>query len=214
MTRQFIARFLTPLLSIVLGALSLEVQAGEGALYAPVAPKGSAFVRLLNTDDEVVNATVADVKTKNIGAMEASDFSYLPAGGYLAKVGSQSLSVKLEAGHYYTLVNLSDSAPRLVDEAGFKDRRKSMMRLHNLTNHVLSVKTMDGKTEVIGAVAPSGQGEREINPVKVQLALFENEHRLAEAKPILLKRGEVSSLFVIGKLDKVIPVWAGSVNTD
>lgn len=210
MTRQSGFHPLTVLFAMLLGMLSLQAQANDGALYAPAAPKGSAFVRLLNTGSEPVSATIAGVTLKNVPSLESSPFSFLPAGNYTSKLGSQSLPVKLEADHYYTLVNLSDGTLRLVDEAGFKDRRKSLMRLHNLTDRRLSVKTADGKTEVIGAVAPSAQGEREINPVKIQLALFEDERRLAEAKPVLLKRGEVSSLFVIGKAGKVIPLWAES----
>lgn len=210
MTRQSGFHPLTVLFTMLLGLLSLQAHANDGALYAPAAPKGSAFVRLLNAGNEPVSAAIAGVTIKSVPSMESSSFSFLPAGSYTTKLGSQSLPVKLEADHYYTLVNLSDGAPRLVDEAGFKDRRKSLMRLHNLTDRQLSVKTTDGKTEVISSVAPSAQGEREINPVKIQLALFEDERRLAEARPVLLKRGEVSSLFVIGKAGKVIPVWAES----
>ena len=83
----------------------------------------------------------------------------------------------------------------------------ALLRAQNLTDSTLSLKTADGKTDVVADVKPDGRGDREINPVKVGLALFDGERKVADLKPVTLERGEVVSLFVTGGQGKLSPVW-------
>src|SRR5690606_141179 len=141
MTLQLTRHWLIPLCALLAGLTSLPASAGEAALYAPDAPKGSAFVRLFNAGNQEVSASVGNVSLDEVAPLASSDFSSLPPGDYPAKVGAQSLPVSLEADRSYTLVNQSGSAPQLVEEPPFKSRQKALLRLQNLSDRPLSLKT-------------------------------------------------------------------------
>ena len=181
----------TCVLAASLGFVSLSAFAGgDAALYGPTAPKGSTFVRVYNASSSEISASVGNTSLNEIGPLASSDFGFMPQGDYTAKVGSQSLPVKLASDHYYTIVNNTSGAPQLVEEPPFKNKQKSLVRVQNLSDKALTLKTADGKTDVVKAVSAKGTGEREINPVKVSFALFDGDKKVADlslhdALPIL-----------------------------
>lgn len=193
--------------ALALATAALPSHAGEAALYAPNAPKGSAFVRAYNAGNSEVNVSVGNTDLNDVAPLASSDFSFLPAGSYSAQVGDQALAVKLDANSYYTLVTQPGAAPQLVEEAPFKNKRKAMLRVQNLTDSKLSLKTADGKAVVIDEVAPQSHGEREVNPVKVDLALYAGDKKISDLKPVALARGELVCLYITGSGDKFSPVW-------
>jgi alginate O-acetyltransferase complex protein AlgF len=190
-----------------MSALSFAAFAGDSALYGPVAPKGSSFVRVYNASNAEVSATVGSTSLNEVAPLASTDFSFMPGGDYSAKVGSQTVPVKLASDHYYTLVNNASGQPQLVEEPPFKNKQKSLVRVQNLTDKPLTLKTADGKTEVVKTVAAKGRGEREINPVKVSLALFEGDKKVGDLKPVALERGEAAVLYVTGSGSSLSPVW-------
>lgn len=207
MTRLHRKHHLALGLSLLLGFAGSQAQAGDGALYEAVAPKGSTFVRLYNAGNQEVSASVGSVSLEDVSPLASSAFEYLPAGQYSARIGSQSLPVNLAAEHYYTLVTQAGGAPLLVEEPAFKSKQKAMLRVQNLSDKALTLKTADGKTEVVKSVEPKGRGDREINPVKANLALFDGERKVADLKPISLARGEIVCLYVTGSANQINPVW-------
>ena len=191
-----------------LSLLSLQAFAGaDAALYGPTAPKGSTFVRIYNASAQPVSASVGNTQINAVAAQGSSDFSFMPQGDYSAKVGSQSLPVKLAADHYYTLVNNASGQPQLIEEPPFRNKQKSLVRVQNLSDQALTLKTADGKTEVVKPVAAKARGEREINPVKVSLALYEGDKKVGDVKPVALERGEAAVLYVTGTGANLSPVW-------
>lgn len=191
-----------------MSVLSLSAYAGgDAALYGPTAPKGSTFVRLYNASNSEVSATVGSTSINDLAPLASSDFSFMPGGDYSAKVGSQSVPVKLAADHYYTLVNNASGQPQLIEEPPFKNKQKSLVRVQNLSDQALTLKTADGKTDVVKAVAAKGRGEREINPVKVSFALYDGEKKVSDLKPVALERGEAAVLYVTGNGSNLSPVW-------
>ncbi|WP_327438828.1 alginate O-acetyltransferase AlgF [Pseudomonas donghuensis] len=191
-----------------LSLLSLQAFAGaDAALYGPTAPKGSTFVRIYNASAQPVSASVGNTQINAVAAQGSSDFSFMPQGDYSAKVGSQSLPVKLASDHYYTLVNNASGQPQLVEEPPFRNKQKSLVRVQNLSDQALTLKTADGKTEVVKPVAAKARGEREINPVKVSLALYEGDKKVSDLKPVALERGEAAVLYVTGSGSNLSPVW-------
>ncbi|MNP85776.1 Alginate O-acetyl transferase AlgF [compost metagenome] len=60
---------------------------------------------------------------------------------------------------------------------------------------------------MVQSVAAKGRGEREINPVKVNLALFEGDKKVGDLKPVALERGEAAVLYVTGSGSNLSPVW-------
>ncbi len=203
-------RRLAKSLALVAGMSLLSMQAwagGDAALYGPVAPKGSSFVRIFNASPQQVSATVGSTALDDVPPQGSSDFSFMPQGDYSAKVGSQNLSVKLAADHYYTMVNSASGQPQLIEEPPFKNKQKSLVRVQNLTDKTLTLKTADGKTDVVKAVSAKGRGEREINPVKVSFALFDGDKKISDLKPVALERGEAAVLYVTGSGASVSPTW-------
>lgn len=192
--------------ALALSLTSLTATAGEGGLYAPIAPKGSTFIRGYNASNNEQNFSVGNTELSDIAPLASTDFSFLPAGSYSAQVGSNSLPVKLEAEQLYTLVSQVGEPPKLVKEAPFNNKRKALLRVQNLSDSTLSLKTADGKP-VVDAVAPDANGQREVNPVKVSLALFDGERKVSDLKPVTLARGEVVSLFITGSGKTLAPVW-------
>ncbi|GAB3482083.1 alginate O-acetyltransferase AlgF [Azotobacter salinestris] len=207
MTRLHRKHHLTLGLSLLLGLAGSQAQGGDGALYEAVAPKGSAFVRLYNAGNQEASASVGSVSLEDVSPLASSGFEYLPAGQYSARIGAHSLPVNLSAEHYYTLVTQAGAAPQLVEEPAFKSKQKAMLRVQNLSDKPLTLKTADGKTEVVKSVAPQGRGDREINPVKASLALFDGERKVADLKPVSLARGEIVCLYVTGSANQINPVW-------
>ncbi|MDH0303011.1 MULTISPECIES: alginate O-acetyltransferase AlgF [unclassified Pseudomonas] len=201
-----IAKALT--LAAGLSLASMQAFAGaDAALYGPSAPKGSTFVRLYNAASSPTAAAVGNTQIKQVGAQASSDFSFLPGGDYTAQVGGKSVPVKLAADKYYTLVNNSSGNPQLIEEPPFKNKQKALVRVQNLSDQALTLKTADGKTEVVKPVAAKGRGEREINPVKVNLALYAGDKKVGDVKPVALERGEAAVLYVTGSGSSLSPVW-------
>ncbi|WP_068826871.1 alginate O-acetyltransferase AlgF [Pseudomonas sp. BMS12] len=199
-------------LALALGGLSLifaisGAHADEGGLYGPTAPAGSAFVRAYNAGSSELNLSLGPVSIKDVGPRDSSDFAFLPAGSYSASASGKSLPVSLKADQHYTLVQMPGGELSLVDDPTFKNRQKALVRLQNLSDTPVSLKTADGKTEVIKAVSGKASGEREINPVKVRLALFAGERKVSDLSPVVLERGEVAALYVTGSGSSLTPVW-------
>ena len=199
-------------LALGLSCLSLtvainSVHADEGGLYGPTAPAGSAFVRAYNAGSSELDLSLGTVTIKDVEPRGSSDFSFLPAGSYSASAAGKSLPVNLQANQYYTLVQLPSGELKLVEDPAFKNRQKALVRVQNLSDTSVSLKTADGKTEVIPAVAGKGRGDREINPVKVRLALFAGDRKVSEPNQVVLERGEVAALYVTGSGSSLTPVW-------
>ena len=199
-------------LALGLGCLGLAAtlnvaRADEGALYGPTAPAGSAFVRAYNAGTSELNLSLGSVTIKDVAPRESSDFSFLPPGSYSADAAGKNLPVTLKANQYYTLVQLPGGALQLVEDPIFKNRQKALVRVQNLSDTPVSLKTADGKTEVIPAVAGKGRGDREINPVKVRLALFSGDKKVRDLNQVVLERGEVAALYVTGSGSSLNPVW-------
>lgn len=186
---------------------TLQAFAGDSALYGPTAPKGSTFVRVYNASSSEISASVGNTNMNEVAPQASTAFSFMPQGDYTAKLGSQSVPVKLASDQYYTLVNNASGKPQLVEEPPFRNKQKSLVRVQNLSDKALTLKTADGKTEVVKTVAAKGTGEREINPVKVSLALYDGDKKVTDLKPVALERGEAAVLYITGSGSGLSPVW-------
>lgn len=193
--------------ALLLSLLACSALADEAALYGPSAPKGSAFVRAFNADTVNTDVTIGSLNLNDIGAHDSSEFRFLPAGSYSASSGAKSLPIKLNSDQYYTLVQLPGGQLQLLDEPPFAGKQKALLRLQNLSDGPLTLKTADGKTDVIAAVAGKSSGEREINPLKVRLALFSGATKVSDLDPLVLERGELVCLYVTGSGNKLVSTW-------
>lgn len=189
-------RLMPALLAAALTALAAPALAGDAALYGPEAPAGSAFVRVFNaTPQRITDAGVASKAWNALDQHEASDFVFVPAGEYTVRAGGQSVTQALKSGLYYTATvtggGLNVQAVEPPD-----DRLKALIVFHNLTdNDRLQLKTDDGSATIAKA-ASGALDTREVNPVRVPLAVYDDSQKVAMAAPVSLARGQAFNLFV------------------
>lgn len=186
---------------------SRVASAGDEALYGPVAPPGSAFVRVFNASpqDRLVGR-VADKTLSDIEAFSASEFVFLPAGEYPLSIGDKSQPVNLKQDRFYTAV-ATGKGIQMFDNDGKANRLKALIILFNLTDRPVSLRTAEGAA-VIDETAPGQSSSRAVNAVKTRLALFSGANKLSEVKPVTLERGKAFSLFVTPAGEQILPVWA------
>lgn len=187
--------------------------AGDGGLYGPAAPPGSAFIRIFNASDtDDLTATVGNETVPDIRAWNASEFIFLPAGTHALVAGDSKDSVTLAPDRYYTAVAGAGTV-RLIDDDNTGNRLKALLILYNLSgSKALSLRTQDGATVVIPDVAADASGKREVNPAKVKLAVYDGDTKIADAPPVSLARGQAFSLFVVGDGSGAAPRMAWAIN--
>jgi len=200
----------------LIGALSLAAATlcaglttdAEAGLYPPAAPPGSAFIRVFNgTSQAKVTGQAGDRTIGDAAALDASAYIFLPPGSYSVKIGGSSKDVSLQGSHCYTAALESDGV-HLFDQACFNSQLKALVSTFNLIGDgPLSLRTADGSMAVIDDIATDSSGQREVNPVKVDLAVYKGSTRLADAKPLTLERGKVFSLFVTGSAAEPVLIW-------
>ena len=173
-----------------------SVNASEEALYGPKAPPGSAFVRVFNNaQSALLTANVGGKTMTAEGAYGASAYEFLPAGEYTLSIKNIDHTLTLAADHYYTAYLDASGKISTVEGRAFNQRKKSLIVFYNLTEAPLTLKTENGKGTVIKDVASKTSGFREVNAVKIGLAAFNETAKVVSASPIVLKRGEIFSLF-------------------
>lgn len=204
-------RFLAAALAVVLlGAAALAARAARAdeGLYGPAAPPGSAFVRIFNgSTQSIIDARVGPEDFNEIPAFDASEFTFLPPGTYELTAGPIKQKVSLQPDRFYTAAIL-DGKVQLLDNDRYANRMKALVVLYNLSGDgELSLKTADGKTAVVEKVAPGRSGQREVNAIRTQFALYKGDQRVASVRQISLERGRAASLFVAGTAAQPVPVW-------
>lgn len=190
--------------AVLLGSAAIAV----AGLYPPAAPPGSAFIRAFNATSEAKVA--AQVGSKSLGdtaAFEASAYAFLPPGQYPVKIGNATQTAALQGSRCYTAALESDGQVHLFDQPCFNSQLKALVAIYNMIDGTkLSLRTTDGAT-VVDGVAANAAGQREVNPVKANLAVYDGANKLADAKPVTLERGGTYSLFVIGTHSSPVLVW-------
>ena len=177
-------------------------------LYAREAPPGSAFIHVFNaTPNTGVPVQIGDRSQPPLLPFTAGDYIFLPAGEYTVRAGPHSQSFKLESNHYYT-VSGSATGLRLF---GFNEpltKLKATIALFNLTPDLtLTLKTVDGGATVFDSIPPDTSTQRAINPLQLDLALFNGDKKIANVPRIALQRGQSFSLFVSGTQAAPVLVW-------
>ena len=142
-------------------ALSLGVAAFARAgrrgrpVRAPGTRKGSAFVPRLQRRQQRTRRVGRQHQPERRRAARLQRLQVPPPGSYTAQVGQQSLPVKLDPDSYYTLVSQPGGKPQLVAEPPFKNKQKALVRVQNLSGSKLTLKTADGKTDVVKGRRPA-----------------------------------------------------------
>ncbi|WP_348673361.1 alginate O-acetyltransferase AlgF [uncultured Abyssibacter sp.] len=186
--------WLTGLAAMILASAPLH--AGDDALYGPEAPPGSAFVRIFNaTPSSVAGGTIGGEPVETLDQYEASSYAFVPAGDHTISFGPDSLTRTLEADRYYT-ATLGDGGLTLHALDTPEDDLKALVVFYNLTDSgSLQLKTADGSATIAEA-ADGDFATREVNPLRVAMAVYAGDQMLADTDPVNLARGRAFSLFV------------------
>jgi alginate O-acetyltransferase complex protein AlgF len=184
------------------------ISTAHAQLYAREAPPGSAFIRVFNaTPAGGVHVQIGDKSQPQLAPYTAGAYIFLPPGSYPVKVGAQNQAFQLDGDHYYT-VSAAPDGLKLFDLHGELTKLKSMISLYNvMPQTTLSLKTADGATPVFESVAPNTTTQRPINPLKLNLAVFNGDKKIADVPSVTLERGKSFSLFVGGSESMPILVW-------
>ncbi len=183
-------RFLVPVTLTTTLLASAQDLAG---LYAPAPPPDSAFVRVINSTTTPLSATLGG---KAAAAPKAGISTYVvvPQGTVATKVGAASSSLTVVAGKFYSAV-WNGKTFKLLTDANADDRAKALITVYNLSSApALDLKTADGKLSVISSVKPGESGNRAVNGITVDLAVFSGGKALATFKGAALERGNAYAI--------------------
>lgn len=157
-----------------LAAVALAQEPGDAALYAPEPPPGSAFLRVLNGQSAVATAEFGGRRVTALAGGAASPYVPLPAGPVAVSSGPAKGNGDLEAGRFYTAALVSSGVRILADPAP-PSRLKAGLVLYNLLQAgPLDLVTADATIRILEDVAPLAVGGREVNALKVALAVEGN----------------------------------------
>ncbi|CAD5107304.1 alginate O-acetyltransferase AlgF [Zestomonas carbonaria] len=182
---------------LLLAPLAAQAQDGNAALYGPVAPAGSAYVRVLNLSGapaEVLLSGKASAQKVNAGQLGA--YVFIAPGNRKITVNQTSQDANLQGNSAYTLVYDGSSLQSIVDPYS-DDPKKALVAFYNLTDQPLALKTQDGKHAIVDNVAKNHSGVRPVNEIKIGFAAFNGEQSVARFDEQFLKKGRSYSYLVI-----------------
>lgn len=197
---RYFTAFLTAL--VLIGGLGAARAAGpDEGLYAPVPPEGAAFVRFIQADPAAASEDQTPAAAgKKYDALEFGSVSPYYVQKQLKAdlaVGAAVRPSELEAGKFYSAVLHGGKVALLTDTAS-DNRAKALVTLYNLSSlESVELKTADGKIPVAGPAAPNTNAAREMNAVKVDMAVFDKAGKAHAVEGLTLQRGAAYNVLVL-----------------
>lgn len=175
--------------------LAQQVLAADAMLYGPAAPANAGFFRVMNAGNSAVNVTF-NGKVTPVAAGSSSGYAFSSPGQYAVSLGSVSQTLTLSQGSQQTLLWLDNKVTSLA-ETPFRDKTRAHLSVYNLSGAPVSLLTANGKS-VLGPVANAAFAGRDVNALQMAFQITgSNSQVLQSTEPLVLKRGQVTSLFVL-----------------
>lgn len=174
--------------------------AQDGALYKPVFPPGSGMARVFNAGTPIAagQARFGDRPLGALGTGELSVYQAVVAGKRTVSCGRKSYSVEIREAAFQTMVCGGGHEGLLVADPVPVHINKTFIILYNLRPSAPArLVAAGGKLTVIDGVEPRKAGSREINPVRVELSVFEGANPVFKLGEVPLAPEKVYSLFVV-----------------
>lgn len=181
----------------------------DAGLYDPLPPEGSAFVRFMD-DYPDTGSEKASLNGKTLDYMEfkeVSSYFVVPQGSIDAKIGEKQTQFEVESGKFYTVILNDQNQMTVNTDTVNSNRAKAQIHFYNLSSGDLSIKTTDSNVEIIPVTKIHMVGDREINPVKVKLGLYEGDKLIKDLGPVSLER---ANSYNVVAYDKDNVVWVQS----
>lgn len=189
---------------ITLGAAQAKAQ--DVGLYDPAPPEGSAFVRFIS-DSEGSGSDEVKANGKTFDYLkygEVSSYFVVPQGKVTTSIGSNSKGFDAESGGFYTVILGDDNKMDVKTDPINSNQAKAQIIFYNLSdNKNLSLKTSDGKLPIIPDVTDGSSAERQINPVKVSLAVYSATKKLKDLGAVSLERSRSYSVVALSQTEIV-----------
>lgn len=188
---KFIIRILS-VIAVIFTAVPVWAAGGDDGLYSPSYPPGSAFVRFVNGDNTDFSPVMKiRGKTYAAASLGGMGIAYPVSPGEAEITLEKAATVKYDLkpdGHYTAL--LKDGKLKILEEPSNDNKIKTQIFLINATDTAdIKLKTADGKTDVVGPVAPGAISGRAVNPMKIGFSVFAGEEKIADLQERPLERG-------------------------
>lgn len=185
-----------------LGALcmlpSLHALANADAgLYDPVPPEGSSFVRFvsMDQDDGSKQAKINNKPVEYVRYKDVSSYFVTPKGMLETQVGDVKKDFEIESGKFYTVILKENQELQILQDEENNNQAKAQLIFYNFSpDSNLSLKTNDGKVEIIPEVASGNKGSQKINPVKVSLAIYNGDKMIKDLGAVSMERSKSYSV--------------------
>jgi hypothetical protein len=198
---------------LLLGALLASAVAGAEDLYPPAPPKDSAFVRVAQVDAGARPGKAA-VGTHDLGTVGYGDvtaYVVVPGGAADTTLGSLSGKLDFSSGEFYTVAPVG-GALQVIQDARSQSLAKASIQLYNFTGTAgARLTTGDGKVEIIKDVGAGAQGDRAVNALTTDLAVWLGDTQVATFPGVALERSRAYSAVLTDSPDGPKAVWI--VNT-
>lgn len=182
----------------------------DSGLYDPLPPEGAAFVRFINASG-MKGSDQSQMNGKGymyIKHHEASPYFVAEEGTLAAGFDGKNTTFEVKSGGFYSVV-VTPKDLKVIEDQGNDNRAKAQIAFYNLTDKAgLSLKTRDGKVAIADAVDAYGMKSRQINPVKVELAIYDGETKVMDVEPLSMDRSMSYNALYTGKDEGV--VWVRS----
>lgn len=189
------------LLSCFITGLAMPVAAlaEKPGLYKVALPPGSAAIRIFNAGPSLPSGS-AHFGERRLGALgtgEASLYYTMVAGSRQVSCGDQGAMANIQEAKFYTFVCGGPYAGTLLEDPQPTNASKTFVILYNLTQKdQIKLMTANGKLSVVDNTAEKSMGGREINPVRVEFGIFDNQNqRLFDIGQVALSPEKVYSIF-------------------
>ncbi len=170
---------------------------GPRSVYGPSAPGDSAFVRVINLLPGPVRISLGATRIGPVAHGAVSPYRPVVPDVYLVRAQGQEREIVPKSGVYVTLACTNDGI-LLFDDPPHTDPARAQLFLYNFTSIPrISLKSADGKTQVIADVESGHAGHIVVNAVSVALAVFDGAALVKPLDTLALKRGSSFSVFAL-----------------
>jgi len=161
-----------------------QLLANDEVLYSTAPPVDASFVRFIGFETgEVIQFSGKDFTMKS----DEAD-AYVP-------VSSAELD-GIPTGSFYSLLKNSNGSIVTIQEGSRDHPTKVVLTLLNGSDQVLSLGVADGSMEVISGIDASSSGQRAVNPIKIELGVFNKQDPNPMARfDVALRRGQNITFF-------------------
>lgn len=192
-------------LGFVMLMLSAFAVSGEDeGLYDPVVGADEALIRVLNLETKALTITISDKVITDIAPSSFSQYIRVKAGEVVIE-GDRILSsagVKMKAKAAYTVAIRDQNIVKAIEDSTISKRGKAMLALYNFSQaSAVTLKTLDGKTAIVADVGLEARGHREVNAIKIQMAVFSgptDDIKLGATGEVNLRKDQVLNVLVTG----------------